>query len=1449
MTVPKSQGVPTGRDSGTSDQEDEDNSQDENVDPPAPNQNDDRQEKDDQEDDDKPNPDDPDDNDPEEYEADDLRERLRQRIRAVVPENATNETVVPESDPADLTAVMLRAESLLISIATANLETLKQYEAADVRDIENDVRDVAQKVAQRKTEAHRIAEAESKIAPHEAADTDELRSLAEARKKVTDLLAVHPLTDKNLSDADVALKAAQTLETKILQDAQSRIEEGKRIASEVEKLKDHPEAEDVENQTLAQARKNVTDKLAEIPLTQTVLEDANQLLALAAKEAERIGQAVDDRKEEKKRILLEVEKIKDDPDADDTEKGALATACKKVRDTLDQAPLTEKILEGARTLLAEAEQQAEGLVKAAQLRRDKHKEIKEDGDEVKTVGVLSDQIEKLENARQALNTALSEPLSNKNNETAEIRLNELKKVAETIDEELKILGGKDGVDALCDEAGVDRDKYADLERGLGGRKEMLENRAVFSAKELGALCKAFGGADKIGPLIKELDGPGELKKLQDALGGAENLVTLTTGTKLDGAGIKKLCYDLGTKLVADMLKAGVKADDIGKLHAAIGDAAPNFTQLAAEAGLDGKPKALMSLFLTGCDADAVKFQAFCNGFGGDDEADKRKRASLKGLVDKGGLGDAPEAFGALLATGCDGDTAKLVEFGAEFDTDDKRDALKRMLTDGGLAGKAPPLVDKDVDPKCLALMLKNAKGDTGAAKAKGLADLFAEMDISACTNFKTTLTDGGLGQAPEALGHVLNTGCDGDAARLKEFSKAFKDETSSAALKLALTEGGLTGKSPPPPLAAGDIDAQCLGQILKNGAGPAPGTHAQQMGKVATLLKGLGKSDCGNFKKVLSEGGLGQAPEAMGHLIGIGCDGEPGKLTKTLDAFDSEDKRKGLGRLLNKGGFDGKAQDANGKPKVDPTCLAQMLKHGAGDRPDTAVGDENTRRAEKLAALGEGMDETQCTNLGTCLDTGKLGTEPEVFGKLVGTGCKGDPAKLNALTKELKTDPNAANLANLLQKGGMGTKDHTGTKIAATDVADTSCLANLFEPGCDGDPAELTKLLTALNDTGTSPTALGDLKGVMTEGNLGKHPKVIGKLYKQGCLDDPNGAHDGKKNPNVLIDMVGEFADPDGPELFKNMLKDSGFAEGGKEDRLASVVQHAFTPPRGPNKGKQQSKSLRKLAKSFDGKFADLKTTIKAFEDAPDHVLEKSKPNEPNQPGKGLKNVIHAERFKGDPTKLKAEFFDKLNTRATAAPTATETVDPWHSKSPPRMDMTELLQTAASFEHEPIGAAQVAVDCGATGTINMDMDHAAGRHTRKHCKFYMNGSPQMGTTLYPRTVNTAELKKKTEETVKNGVAIDNGQPAANRPSTAPPPAGPRRTPPEDDFDFYGNFCSTQGNDNEGISNRIGFSKVGAPPYSVGQVFPKPPHAKLVSVNNNDMITIDNILNNKNGALY
>ncbi|MEX0370747.1 MAG: hypothetical protein AB3N09_08960, partial [Tateyamaria sp.] len=464
------------------------------------------------------------------------------------------------------------------------------------------------------------------------------------------------------------------------------------------------------------------------------------------------------------------------------------------------------------------------------------------------------------------------------------------------------------------------------------------------------------------------------------------------------------------------------------------------------------------------------------------------------------------------------------------------------------------------------------------------------------------------------------------------------------------------------------------------------------------------------LKGLIETGGFGDAPDALGGFFANGLGGDGKNLKEFCTAFDTTEAREGLNFLLNDAGLKG------GPGKISDDCLSALVTHGAGPVPTPPPPDQAKLQSEAMAKLCKGMKKSDAENLGKALTTGGLGTEPDVLGHLVGSGCAGDPTKLNGLPSALAADGTAmGNLDKLLKDGGFGT---TARDSSATGIK-PECLAHLVNPGCDGKPAELIKLLNAMGTTD-----LKNMKGVMSGGELGKHPEALGQLYQFGCLDDPNGAATGDKNPQVLKDMLGGFADPGGPAAFNELMVGGGFGDAGQEHRLGCVMRHAFTPKSGPNAGQQQGASLRDLHDGFgSANMGKLKNTLNALDAPVPYVLEGGTDK---QPGMGLQNAIHAPGLAGDAKKIGTKFYPALDARAGHSS---------HSRD-------ALIQNAASFEHESVATSTPSIAYGGRGrSVDVSMDHIASRHSRKFSDLQPSASaPLAPTTLLPVGMDENDLQ-------------------------------------------------------------------------------------------------------------
>ena len=994
-----------------------------------------------------------------------------------------------------------------------------------------------------------------------------------------------------------------------------------------------------------------------------------------------------------------------------------ATLDEAVR-ALGETPLPASAIETATQAISTLTPQREVMEREIVRLDDELENIAQSAAAITETGVLKDQQTELDKARRAVEDACAGTASREQNALAQERYEVLEELARKVAAEITEYGGADALRGLLSDLKMDIDAFETFEASLGGRAAFQKMAKAFKPDDILALAGTVG-ADKLGDFLNGFGGPAEAVKVIAALGSLEKFAALSNPGGLSGADAHALVDTLGGGFVGELMGGTNDPAQAIAIKTAVGDAEA-FKTLAAESGLGANPKAFAALFVTGCGNDPTAFATFCAGFQGDtnDEA----RADLKGLVDEGGLGAAPEAFGHLVAEVGTADPAAMKALGAAMRSDAAREGLDAMLTNGGLAGSA------EVDATCLAALFRHGAGDKPATstdddatfRAKGLADL--------CSNLKS--------------------------------------------------------------------------------------------------------ADCDEFNKMLTDGGLGKAPDALGHLIGVGCGGKGADAKKLIASFDSDGKREGLERMLTTGGLAGGGG-------VDARCLGEILKNGAGPEPVPAPLDATARRTDALAGLCAGLDGTACGNLKSTLTTGGLGAEPEVLGHVLGLGCGGgDPVKLAALTGKLAEGggANNAKLKKMLADGGFGTADAGGLATGT----DTKCLGALLGTGCEGSVDEAARLLTDMGDADFTR-----MKALMTTGELGQHPEVLGRMYREGCCADPDDAANHAKNPAVLKDMMKEFAAPTGTAAqFRDLLTNGGFTQGGKEGRLGSVMRHAVKNPAPPGgDGLQNPKALKQFHTAFDGNMAKLPVFMNALETAPAWVLD---PGAGNQPGKGFGNITKSPKHRGDASDLFHGCMEDLETRAGQAQHG--------GASRPDLGRDELLQTVASFEHRDVTPPPYQTVGAPPHNKDIKIDHVAERHSRAHSKQQLadGGAAHGFTTFYPRGVDEAAIKVKAGEVIGN-------IPTANSANWRPPaqrPPNRKRNPPRDRFDlehqgvapwggpdFNNNYGGGGGlADASGMDHFIRYrAGGGGNNVRIPQFYPRGPHAELLEVNNQDMQALQDAL--------
>ncbi|MGE0860500.1 MAG: hypothetical protein AB7P42_15430 [Gammaproteobacteria bacterium] len=349
----------------------------------------------------------------------------------------------------------------------------------------------------------------------------------------------------------------------------------------------------------------------------------------------------------------------------------------------------------------------------------------------------------------------------------------------------------------------------------GALKSQADKLGVVRAKVTSALTEPLTNA-KLETAAKACD---ELQQLHAAvtqavadLGGAKLAKSLTgPGAFGDGAEFETLVaegFGGDYKLAANLLKDAC-GGNVAKLKGLSGAFATTadrqrLGRVLSAGGLGARPQVLGRLLDIGCDGKAADFAALTRQLTAGDSPDKPAPdlANLSTLLDAGGLGAQPEVLGHLLKTGCPGRPADgpwpfqalLAEFGAA------PASMKALLDTGGLAktGGAKP-----VKPECLAHLL--ATGCDGNPKTlKTLAG-----NATALPKLKGLLCDGGLGDAPDSLGHLYKLGCGQDPAKLVALHDGFAGATAPKVgrLKSLLVDGGLNQKP------------KMLGDVLATGCG------------------------------------------------------------------------------------------------------------------------------------------------------------------------------------------------------------------------------------------------------------------------------------------------------------------------------------------------------------------------------------------------------------------------------------------------------------------------------------------------------------------------------------------------------------------------------------------------------------------------------------------------------
>ncbi len=789
-----------------------------------------------------------------------------------------------------------------------------------------------------------------------------------------------------------------------------------------------------------------------------------------------------------------------------------------------------------------------------------------------------------------------------------------------------------------------------------------------------------------------------------------------------------------------------------------------------------------------------KLQALVKEFGGNP-------AVLKDTIKT--LGGGPERLNALINPGgldgagikklCDGLGAPLV--GAMMGKGNDVQAV--LALDKELGGDAMPLKALEGEggfkgkPQALAaLFVRGCKGD--AKKFVELCKAFGlpEEREALASMVGSGPEQAGLGDHPEVLADFLAVGCGASAADFKNLSATFKGKDGAAGLKRLVDTGGLAD-----PTAKSD----CLGQLLAHGAGdPAPDadTRAKSLLKLCTELDG---PTCIKLSEVVKEGGLGQQPESFAHLVGISCKGNAANLKDFVGAFDTKDKREGLARMTSTGGL-GAENTSTGQVVVDPRCLARLVDLGRPDADSATLAE----KSGSFATLCAAMDGPACANLSKLVKDGGLGTDPDVLGHLVGTGCQGDGVKLKALATSIGNDgPAQVGLKKLVKDAGFGTQDSVGLPTAT----DPKCLAEMLNTGCEGKPAELVTLVKALGDGDRS-----NLKEMMKSGGLGTKPEVLGNSYKFGCQTDPYDPSSAK-NPAMLKNLATAFGAPgDAPKL-KELLDQGGLGDPAKPEWLGKVMRDAFTdhvfpPPTPPSNKAQDPGKLKDLHTAFTGNMPKLKQMFTAMGSMPPSC------GDDDEPGKAFQNVHKSANVPIN--LLKTQFFDTLEAHSLAPGVLPN--PPGGAIAVATLTLPEMIQNAASFEFDPVLPPDPD-NLGGPPAYVTDVGHVMKRHNRRAPNRETN--PDNNTSFFPKYMGDATIRVIIAASIADCLVGKAKTPLNDRPNPpAPPAAHPPTIQNHLNQQWKRQYIGVVGN---GYVGAIGFKRK-APngvngPVQVGQYYP------------------------------
>ena len=420
---------------------------------------------------------------------------------------------------------------------------------------------------------------------------------------------------------------------------------------------------------------------------------------------------------------------------------------------------------------------------------------------------------------------------------------------------------------IYDEFGPDA--IEDLKSGLGDLNKVAELCQSFKGKvpALGALTREGLGSAKVLVAVYKNGCGGDAAKLQQfeaAFGGKEERTNLrgmldTALGKDEGL----LTSALQTGCGLDTEPASKRKDfaaavaDLKTFCAEFKDAEDQkkLNGLLQKGGVGAHPQVFGNILKIGCAGDsddsmqyrAGQMKKLAAAF-----ASPQDQAQLKGMIDKGGFGEAkcPEVLAHVLKAGCDGDAGKLKNLGKAFESEEDLAKLKDLITRGGLGGGASDrqdtlgkilgqglryedTPDKD-EPGRLKELHKAFAGNGGAdlAKLKTIVDSFNGDPGQVFTSPPPAVKRREEPVPGERFASLLSkSNMNGNIAKLKSMYDQFEAQ--------AAQRGGKVGIEPPKAVPRNGMNIE---QLIRNAA------TIQKAVMTGAKPGSLGKGPCADIK-------------------------------------------------------------------------------------------------------------------------------------------------------------------------------------------------------------------------------------------------------------------------------------------------------------------------------------------------------------------------------------------------------------------------------------------------------------------------------------------------------------------------------------------------------------------------------------------------------------------------